>query len=139
MDDLKVLPFQQRLSVLNNLFTTCPESGRVQYGERGVHRELPSCFHTSAQSILDTPLLNLRFTDSGGDSPLHRHDGIFHSSITNVHYGNSLLSKDRVQSCFGTSSTVTVVELRILTHGRFTPELVESLIQGVIAYPMCIP
>ena len=34
MDDLKVLPFRQRLSVLNDLFTTCPESGRVQYGER---------------------------------------------------------------------------------------------------------
>ncbi|HEZ7989667.1 MAG TPA: hypothetical protein RWO66_01720 [Ruminococcus sp.] len=65
MDDLKVLPFWQRLSVLNNLFTTCPESGRVQYGERGVHLELLSCFHTSAQSVLDTPLLSLRFADLG--------------------------------------------------------------------------
>ena len=35
MDDLKVLPFWKRLSVLNNLFTTCPKSGRMQYGERG--------------------------------------------------------------------------------------------------------
>ena len=28
------LPFWHHLSVLNNLFTTCPESGQVQYGER---------------------------------------------------------------------------------------------------------
>jgi hypothetical protein len=34
MDDLKVLPFRQRLLVLNDLFTTCPESGLVQCGER---------------------------------------------------------------------------------------------------------
>jgi len=71
MNDLKVLSFLQRLLVLNNLFTTCPESGQVQYGERGVHLELLSCFHTSAQSALDTPLLSLRFADSGGEAAIH--------------------------------------------------------------------
>ena len=54
-----MLLFWQRLSVLNDLFTTRPESGRVQDGERFVQR------HLKGVSILVTPLLNLRFADSG--------------------------------------------------------------------------
>jgi hypothetical protein len=34
MDGMQVLPFWQRLSVLNDLFTTRPKSGRLQNGER---------------------------------------------------------------------------------------------------------
>jgi len=104
------------------------ESGRVQYGERLVHRELPSCFHTSAQSALDTPLLSLRFADSGGDSPPHRHDGIFHPAIPNYH--------------FGTSSSVTVVES--LYRGVIvTPYAYRDLPSSVSLLPMpfcrCVP
>ena len=72
---MQVLPFWQRLfgterTVLHlqrdeRFVHTRPESRRVQDGEHFVHRELLSCFLTSGLSILDTPLLSLRFADSG--------------------------------------------------------------------------
>ena len=42
-----------------------PDSRLLQYGELIVHRELTSCFLTSGLSVLDAPLLSLRFADSG--------------------------------------------------------------------------
>ena len=59
MDGMQVLSFWQRLSVLNDLFTTRPKSGRLQNGERFVQR------HLKGVTVSVTPLLNLRFADSG--------------------------------------------------------------------------
>ena len=59
MDDMQVLPFWQRLSVLNGSFTTRPDSRQVLYGERFVQR------HLKGVSISVTPLLSLHFADSG--------------------------------------------------------------------------
>jgi len=49
MDDLKVLPLRQRLSVLNVSFSV----------------------HFKGVSISVTPLLSLRFADSGGEVAIH--------------------------------------------------------------------
>ena len=58
MDDMQVLLFWQRLSVLNDLITTCPDSRQVLYGERFVQR------HLKGGSISVIPLLSLHFVDS---------------------------------------------------------------------------
>jgi hypothetical protein len=55
MDDLKVLPFLQRLSVLNVSFS-------VSYRRVSIHQLSP--FWTP-------PLLSLRFADSGGEAVIH--------------------------------------------------------------------
>ena len=75
MDDLKVLPLRQRLSVLNNLFGTSK-------GMNGSFTPAPNqdecstanisfSVHFKGVSISVTPLLSLRFADSGGEAAVH--------------------------------------------------------------------
>ena len=68
--------------------------------------KIPVCQqHHFGHPFAESAIRRLRWR--GGDSPPHRHDGIFHPTIPNFH--------------FWTSSTVMVVELRIITSRTFYP------------------